>query len=291
MAAKWIEQLQSDLVRLEYNPGPVDGLPGPRTRSAVVEFQRDHGLLADGIAGPRTLHALRIALEEMRETREEPSAPPAEPLREEARGASLTLEHLRRAILASGHSWSTSPKLVHIIGVRGWRRGAAVENRLDEYNDTIYLAAAAAAPGPAGGEPDGPAVEEFPASVDPGRLREPNPKGTAHLLPGRYEYRLGLHRGREPALVQAGPVTVLRYFDVGDRDWVPQRESGWFGINIHRGGRGTHVGAWSAGCQVIRGEVWARFLERVRAASDAGQEIFPYTLLEGRNLEVSLKAG
>jgi peptidoglycan hydrolase-like protein with peptidoglycan-binding domain len=38
--------------------GPIDGVQGPRTRSALEAFQRRHGLVADGLAGPRTRAAL-----------------------------------------------------------------------------------------------------------------------------------------------------------------------------------------------------------------------------------------
>lgn len=39
----------------------VDGLTGPATRRAIREFQRDHGLVTDGLAGPTTLAALGLA--------------------------------------------------------------------------------------------------------------------------------------------------------------------------------------------------------------------------------------
>jgi peptidoglycan hydrolase-like protein with peptidoglycan-binding domain len=39
-------------------PHPVDGISGPWTVGAVESFQRDHGLTADGIAGPETRRAL-----------------------------------------------------------------------------------------------------------------------------------------------------------------------------------------------------------------------------------------
>jgi len=38
--------------------GPIDGIPGPATRSALMEFQRRSGLPADGVFGPRTRRAL-----------------------------------------------------------------------------------------------------------------------------------------------------------------------------------------------------------------------------------------
>jgi hypothetical protein len=54
--------VQQALARLGYNPGPADGVAGPRTRGAVVAFQRAQGLTADGIVGPRTREALARSL-------------------------------------------------------------------------------------------------------------------------------------------------------------------------------------------------------------------------------------
>ena len=39
----------------------IDGIYGPKTKAAVVEFQRRSGLVPDGIVGPKTLAALRIS--------------------------------------------------------------------------------------------------------------------------------------------------------------------------------------------------------------------------------------
>lgn len=54
--------LQHALSRLGHNPGPLDGYPGPKTRAAVLDFQRQRGLKADGIYGPLTRHAIAVAL-------------------------------------------------------------------------------------------------------------------------------------------------------------------------------------------------------------------------------------
>jgi g-D-glutamyl-meso-diaminopimelate peptidase len=54
MRGPYVKLVQSLLARIGYNPGPVDGIFGPQTRQAVIAFQRDNGLLADGIVGPNT---------------------------------------------------------------------------------------------------------------------------------------------------------------------------------------------------------------------------------------------
>jgi hypothetical protein len=111
----------------------------------------------------------------------------------------------------------------------------------------------------------------------------------AHLLPGLYDYRLGRHRGREAALVQAGPVRIERFHDDDPGRMEPVREEGWFGINIHRGGAGSRVGAWSAGCQVVQGAAWPDFIGAVQRAGEAGQERFLYLLMEGTDLARTLR--
>lgn len=53
-----VEQAQRLLGAHGFNPGPVDGLMGPKTRAAVVSFQRSRGLSTDGVIGPETLREL-----------------------------------------------------------------------------------------------------------------------------------------------------------------------------------------------------------------------------------------
>jgi cellulose synthase/poly-beta-1,6-N-acetylglucosamine synthase-like glycosyltransferase len=56
-----VREVQLSLRRLGDPPGPIDGLFGPLTEHAVLAFQRDHALRPDGIVGPLTLRALRLA--------------------------------------------------------------------------------------------------------------------------------------------------------------------------------------------------------------------------------------
>jgi hypothetical protein len=46
--------VQARLNNLGFESGPVDGIMGPITRSAVRRFQEKHALLVDGIPGPQT---------------------------------------------------------------------------------------------------------------------------------------------------------------------------------------------------------------------------------------------
>lgn len=53
-----IREIQTRLAELGLNPGPVDGINGPRTKAAICAAQRYYGLRPDGIAGPKTRAAL-----------------------------------------------------------------------------------------------------------------------------------------------------------------------------------------------------------------------------------------
>ena len=57
-----VRQVQRDLRRLGYRPGAVDGLFGPRTKSAVQWFQMKHGLRPRGTVNAMTLGHLRALL-------------------------------------------------------------------------------------------------------------------------------------------------------------------------------------------------------------------------------------
>ena len=53
-----VEELQKRLQALGYYTGEIDGQFGPGTREAVVAFQKNNGLDADGLAGTETLKVL-----------------------------------------------------------------------------------------------------------------------------------------------------------------------------------------------------------------------------------------
>jgi peptidoglycan hydrolase-like protein with peptidoglycan-binding domain len=57
-----VKALQEALLELGFKPGKADGFFGVRTRKAVIAFQREHGLRADGLVGPKTAQAINEAL-------------------------------------------------------------------------------------------------------------------------------------------------------------------------------------------------------------------------------------
>ena len=56
---KWIQEA---LDELDYYDGEITGTYGSKTHDAVQDFQRDHGLSGDGIAGAKTIAAIQDAL-------------------------------------------------------------------------------------------------------------------------------------------------------------------------------------------------------------------------------------
>jgi N-acetylmuramoyl-L-alanine amidase len=54
-----VQDLQRRLIALGYNPGPADGVDGPKTKAAVRLFQLAEGLAVDGIPGQKTWERLR----------------------------------------------------------------------------------------------------------------------------------------------------------------------------------------------------------------------------------------
>ena len=53
-----VSQVQQALQRKGFDPGPVDGVPGPMTREAVRGYQDRYGMPATGEIDNQTLYAL-----------------------------------------------------------------------------------------------------------------------------------------------------------------------------------------------------------------------------------------
>ncbi|MCP4595647.1 peptidoglycan-binding domain-containing protein [Neptuniibacter sp.] len=70
-----VKSVQEILADLGLKPGAIDGIFGDKTELAVIRFQEDHSLYADGIVGPNTWQALRAALEVHTDEQTLPSTP------------------------------------------------------------------------------------------------------------------------------------------------------------------------------------------------------------------------
>jgi hypothetical protein len=55
-----VADVQRELAREGYNPGPIDGVPGGQTRSAIAAFQHDNGLPATGRIDSALLDELNL---------------------------------------------------------------------------------------------------------------------------------------------------------------------------------------------------------------------------------------
>jgi lysozyme len=150
---------------------------------------------------------------------------------------------------------------VTLVGVRGYYSDtfAPHGNNINVYDDAIFLISKYG-------------YYPFNANTDPSILKP----HVARLKPGVWQYKLGIHnvskaKSRQyPALVQAAPVTVSRYKE-GD-------DSGWFGINIHKGSNSTTS---SLGCQTIPPQQWNSFYELIKMEMNrAGVKQIPYVLID-----------
>lgn len=155
---------------------------------------------------------------------------------------------------------------VIVVGVRGYYRdsmGAKGKNDRGMYDDAVFIYT-----------PDH--FSSYNANTDPSRsgFNANVGKGYAVLDAGVWRYKIGQHgvsKGKPyRACVQAQSVGVTR--DGG------KKETGWFGINIHRGGRN---GTSSEGCQTIVPQQWEEFISTLSEQLKIyAQQTFAYVLAE-----------
>ncbi len=59
-----VRSIQTDLATLGYDPGPADGHTGQKTSAAIIRYQRDHQLLADGKPSPELGQHIRLRVQQ-----------------------------------------------------------------------------------------------------------------------------------------------------------------------------------------------------------------------------------
>ena len=57
-----VKTMQTKLINWGYLTGKADGIFGSKTKAAVIKFQRNNGLTADGIVGTKTAQAMGLKL-------------------------------------------------------------------------------------------------------------------------------------------------------------------------------------------------------------------------------------
>lgn len=127
-------------------------------------------------------------------------------------------------------------------------------------------------------------------------LKNPmNKEGTAILVPNQYRgaFKLGLHKGKYEALVQAKALKVYRdknrdsILDYNPSDIVEQEN---IGINIHGPYKDVvleNIEKYSAGCTVFNNyQMYRDFINLCKQSSKIYGNSFTYTLLKEEDLSI-----
>jgi hypothetical protein len=199
-----------------------------------------------------------------------------------------TRAQIKAAVESKGYKWfnddANKTYDVNIVGVRNCSP-AVYKKVTNVFDDCLTISLK-----------DEKAVEQFycwNATTDPGKKgvqQFHNKKGVARLIPGQYRatWAVDLHQGKYSALCQRlGNVTVWRD---GNRDLIfdeTVKDTGMFGINIHKAGQdSTWVENWSEGCQVFkRVKDFDVFMSICRKAAKIHGNKFSYTLLESTDIK------
>lgn len=176
-----------------------------------------------------------------------------------------------------------SPGNCAIIGIR--HEGKETKFRENTADDTIALVRV-------NGDGDRQ-VFEYTGTTESGLFNQViNPEGDFKMAPGFSYFKLGIHHGKDPCLVQACDVVGERAkkgkgFDETDSKRWEVKES----IHIHAGiGNVNNVAGWSAGCTVIaggwEGKAWNEFFKYCKLATNMP---IPYVLVNECDIPELLK--
>jgi hypothetical protein len=185
-------------------------------------------------------------------------------------------EQIEKAVKSQGYVWFNGAKDydVNIVGVRNATPGQKVTNLFDDKLTLSYKI-------------NGQwFYHEWDATTEPGKkgvMQFHNSGGVARLVPDQYRgvYKVSMHQGKYQALCQRKEVTVWRDKN-RDMDFDEiTRDTGIFGINIHKAGTVSNfVENWSEGCQVFkRTKDFNDFMLLINRAKEIHGNHFTYTLL------------
>jgi hypothetical protein len=256
-----------------YDPGAIDGVPGPFTDWALGEFKIMAKTHDEAGVGPRTAAALL----EADKNRYFPLADT---------GTDLAVRTVR-LMNRKGHWICRHPDCVNIVYLEGVNPdGTANDDRPDVFNDLRMLIRV---------ENGRPVAERiWEGTTEPGRywtVNPMNPLGAARIAFGQYyAWRVGIHNGSHEALRQVEPVTVHRDLNKDYMRTNDRTDTGVFFINQHWGYDMpvSSLGNSSAGCLVGRTKNGHRDFMRIvkadaRAEASRGYK-FTTTIMDGSQL-------
>ena len=90
--------VQRGLSELGFYDGPIDGLDGPRTRSAVAAYRKAHGLDGSGVADERLLWHVRAASQDV------PPVPPVLPPASQVPEADTRIRAVQEVLAQLGYA-------------------------------------------------------------------------------------------------------------------------------------------------------------------------------------------
>ncbi len=138
--------VQTKLKRWGYYTGAVDGIYGPKTKQAVINFQRKNGLVADGIVGKKTAAALGMSLGTTTTTSSTQSSSDlallARCVHAEARGEPYTGQVAVAAVILNRVKSSSFPNTISGVIYQPYAFTAVNDGQINlSPNETAYKAA------------------------------------------------------------------------------------------------------------------------------------------------------
>jgi len=195
-----------------------------------------------------------------------------------------TREKVQAVVTAKGYKWfnddANKSYDVNIIGIRNSAFGQKVTNMFDDLLTVSFK-----------DEKGVWQYFEWAATTEPGKkgvMQYHNSKGVARLIPNQYRttWAIDKHQGKYDALCQRlNNVDVWRDNNKNLTFDEILKDSGMFGINIHKAGQdSTWVENWSEGCQVFkRVKDFDEFMKICKKAAKIHGNKFSYTLLESKD--------
>lgn len=138
--------IQQRLKQWGYYTGAIDGILGPKSISAIKRFQRNNGLVADGIVGPLTAAKIGISLSSSSKNNSTQSSSDlyllAKCVYAEARGESYTGQVAVAAVILNRVKSPDFPNTISGVIYQPWAFTAVHDGQINlEPNQTAYNAA------------------------------------------------------------------------------------------------------------------------------------------------------